>query len=153
MSVGAGTSYEDLTAYSLLFQVISDAAGRQTVLQLAQPLSVPAGTRIIRQGDRGEELYLVREGRVQVSTMSAGRQIVLGVLESGTVFGEVAQVGGVERTADVIALTDVALLRFNGPRLLALVKRYPNAEKVLERIVAHRAEDTIEKTLTPGAGQ
>ena len=95
----------------------------------------------------------MREGRVQVSTMSAGRQIVLGVLESGTVFGEVAQVGGVERTADVIALTDVALLRFNGPRLLALVKRYPNAEKVLERIVAHRAEDTIEKTLTPGAGQ
>lgn len=152
MSNGGVPGYEDLTAYSLLFQVISDEAGRQTVLRLAEPMQLPAGTRIIRQGERGEELYLLREGQVQVSTVSEGRHIELGVLDSGTVFGEVAQLGGVERTANVTALTDVALLKFNGPRLLALVERYPHAEKVLQRIVAHRAEDTIEKTMTSPDG-
>ena len=121
-------------------------------MRLAEPMQLPAGTRIIRQGERGEELYLLREGQVQVSTVSEGRHIELGVLDSGTVFGEVAQLGGVERTANVTALTDVALLKFNGPRLLALVERYPHAEKVLQRTVAHRAEDTIEKTMTSPDG-
>lgn len=142
-------SYEDLTAYSLLFQVL-DENGRKEVMQMATRMSLAAGTTIVRQGEQGEDVYLLREGTVRVTTTGESGEIDLGILSSGVIFGEVAEAGQVPRTATVTAITDVELLCFKGKWLMGLLKLYPQARKVLDSIVARRAEDTIKKMLERG---
>ncbi len=52
-------------------------------------------------------MYLILDGSVQVeSTRADGRKTVFQELHSGEVFGEIALVDEVERTADVVALGD-----------------------------------------------
>ncbi|MBM4321896.1 MAG: cyclic nucleotide-binding domain-containing protein, partial [Deltaproteobacteria bacterium] len=120
-------------------------AGRRAVMMLAERVCFAAGQMIIRQGDRGSEVYLIRSGQVLVTTRQNDVAVQLGILESGVVFGEVAEFGHVPRTATVEAITDVDLLRFDGKLLIGLLRSYPAAAKVLSSIVQHRAEDAIQK--------
>ncbi len=62
---------------------------------------IPKGTALLRQGDEGDELYLLLDGIVSVSVDGAP----LAELGPGAVLGERAGLGGGRRTATVTALT------------------------------------------------
>lgn len=53
----------------------------------------PAGTVIVRRGDRSRDLYLLAEGRVHLSR----HEHELGTLSPGAYFGEISLIGGRER--------------------------------------------------------
>lgn len=59
----------------------------------------PAGTTIIREGDRGRKFYILKDGTAQV--MIGGEEV--GQLESGNYFGEMALLDDEVRKASVIA--------------------------------------------------
>lgn len=64
------------------------------------------GQAIFLQGDPGDEMYLLLEGRVRIACESLnGREVTLQILEEGGVFGEMALLDGELRSAS--ALTDV----------------------------------------------
>jgi len=56
-----------------------------------------AGDTVIREGEKGSTAYLIRQGRVRVSAANE----VLGTLESGDCFGEIALLSDSPRTATV----------------------------------------------------
>jgi CRP-like cAMP-binding protein len=90
---------------------VGEAAVLGTLLQRQQ---AAPGDVIIRQGDPGHALYLVEAGRVEVRRqLPDGRAVVLAVLGPGDYVGEIALITGGERTADVVALDDVRLLRLS----------------------------------------
>jgi hypothetical protein len=62
-----------------------------------------AGTVLVREGDTADRLYLLLSGIAQVHSNRA----VIGSLEPGTIFGEMALLEGGTRTADVV-LTEEA---------------------------------------------
>ncbi|MFZ5805787.1 MAG: MMPL family transporter [Verrucomicrobiota bacterium] len=64
------------------------------------------GARILREGESGEQMYLVVDGELSVRKNS--RQIA--ELKPGSIFGEMALIGKTTRVADVIAVSDVKLL-------------------------------------------
>ena len=65
-----------------------------------------SGQLIFGRGDVGEALYLVVEGRVRLSVLSAeGRVLSFGHAGRGDIFGEIAALDGQARTADATALT------------------------------------------------
>jgi CRP/FNR family cyclic AMP-dependent transcriptional regulator len=66
----------------------------------------PAGAEIIREGDVGESLYVVVEGRVEVRKGEKR----LAELSEREVFGEMAVLDPGPRSATVNAVTDVTLL-------------------------------------------
>jgi CRP/FNR family cyclic AMP-dependent transcriptional regulator len=66
----------------------------------------PAGADIIREGDLGESLYVVVEGRVEVRRGDKR----LAELSEREVFGEMAVLDPGPRSATVKAVTDVTLL-------------------------------------------
>jgi ATP-binding cassette subfamily B protein len=67
---------------------------------------LPAGSAVVREGDRGDRFYVVLAGMLAVSQASRGPQ---SVLRPGDYFGEVALAMEIPRTASVRALTPVTL--------------------------------------------
>jgi len=67
-----------------------------------QLVSLPEGP-LVRKGDPGDAMYIVKSGVATVTTSSeSGRMgVALALLKQGDSFGEVALIDGMPRTADV----------------------------------------------------
>src|SRR5215218_356543 len=83
----------------------------QKFADLTRERSYPKGSVILFQGDPGDSLYVLRQGRVKVVLIGEdGREVILGVLEPGAHFGELALIDDQPRSAHVIAMEDAQLL-------------------------------------------
>ena len=79
---------------------------------------------LFRQGDPGDDMYVVIDGELVASVLHEDQRVELGPLRRGDTFGEVALFHG-KRTADVHAVTDVRLLQISSASLERLGRRYP----------------------------
>src|SRR2546428_9434624 len=59
----------------------------------------PSGTVLFREGDRGQTMYVIRSGRVNISKRIGDSEITLAVLGPGEFFGEMALLEGLLRSA------------------------------------------------------
>jgi CRP/FNR family cyclic AMP-dependent transcriptional regulator len=73
----------------------------------------PEGSVIFRQGDRGDDMFVVTRGRVRLTIGSGGHETVVNELGPGAFFGEMTLLGGVPRSATAVAVGDTALLRID----------------------------------------
>jgi CRP/FNR family transcriptional regulator, cyclic AMP receptor protein len=71
------------------------------------------GAVICREGEEGDEMYIIQKGKVRVSKNFAGSSHLVSVLEKGEFFGEMALVSRTRRSATVTAIDSVELLVFN----------------------------------------
>lgn len=89
--------------------------------------SHPAGTVVIREGEKGDRLYLLAEGRAQVSTAGPVDPVTLATVETGGMFGEIALLNmSHRRQATVTTLTPVLLLSLSGATLEKLLAAHPD---------------------------
>lgn len=120
-----------------LFQTLP-APIRQPLTDSAHLIEGRTGTRLIRQGSRSTELFLVLSGHVGVykrDPTTNQKELILR-LGPGSIFGEAGFFLDLPRTADVIALERVLLVRI--PR--------PEAFRIEERSNAH-AHDVFRKKI------
>lgn len=89
--------------------------------ELAGTRSYPADTIIFEAGDFGHEMYLIREGKVEIRTS----QRVLRTLGPGNLFGEMALISKEPRSATAVAKTDCILMPVDERRFLFLVQQSP----------------------------
>ncbi len=83
----------------------------QKFADLTRERSYPKGSVILFQDDPGDSLFVLRQGRVKVVLIGEdGREVILGVLEPGAHFGELALIDDQPRSAHVIAMEDANLL-------------------------------------------
>jgi hypothetical protein len=109
----------------------------QTMLErlagAAEEVSMPAGTRIITQGEPADAFYLLSSGTVEVTqTVEDGTEKPLQALEAGEYFGEIGLLEAVDRTANVDAVTDVVLLKLPGEEFIAALTEAPPTTAFLE---------------------
>ena len=69
--------------------------------------SFARGAIIFRDGDPGGEALVLRAGRVKVSARRHSREVILAVLDPGSLLGEVSAIDGGPRSATVVALEPV----------------------------------------------
>lgn len=81
------------------------------------------GAAICREGEEGNEMYIIQKGKVRVSKRFAGKTHVISVLEKGDFFGEMAIVNRIQRTATVTAIDEVELLVFDREGLQNMITR------------------------------
>lgn len=84
------------------------------------PVRAPAGTVVVREGDRGDRFYVVEEGELEVAVGRETRR-----LTPGDFFGEIALLLDVPRTATVTARTDVVLRALEREDFLDVLGRHP----------------------------
>lgn len=101
--------------------------------------TVAAGTVVVRQGARDGDLYLIEAGLAEVRVRGeAGTERTLATLGPGDFFGEIAFMTGEARTADVVALEPLTILRL-GREAYAILSDLAAAEE-LGRVGAARKE-------------
>lgn len=85
-----------------------------------------AGETIIHPGTGDDQVYLVEAGRVRISRISPdGQELTLAVAGPGEILGEVALIDGGERTAAVIAQTEVKVRCLTRSEFLRIISREP----------------------------
>jgi CRP-like cAMP-binding protein len=104
------------------------------------------GEVIFRVGSPGDIMMAVVTGTVRiVATSPQGKEIVLGDLKAGEVFGEIALLDGGERSADAVALTNCELVALERRDLIAALQRNPEACMRLLEVVCKRLRETDER--------
>src|ERR1700735_728419 len=81
--------------------------------------SAAAGEVVIRQGDPGEECFLIRHGELEVIDGAGPTERRLATLRTGMLFGEAALLTGAPRNASVRVLSDAELLVLRRDDVLA----------------------------------
>lgn len=77
---------------------------------LANEVRYAKGSTIFRQGEPGQEMFVVAEGRVELSLGSGSHEKVVASLAQGEFFGELSLLSGAPRTANARAIEDSLLL-------------------------------------------
>lgn len=83
------------------------------------------GAVICREGEEGDEMFIIQKGKVRVSKDYAGTPHLVSVLEKGEFFGEMALVSRTRRSATVSAIDAVELLVFNREGFYNTITRNP----------------------------
>jgi CRP/FNR family transcriptional regulator len=93
---------------------------------------------LFREGDAGEEMFIVRSGTILVSKSVTGRvDQVLARMSSGDFFGEMALFDRSPRSATIQAETDVELLALDRENLNLLIELNPRAAAAFFQSLVH----------------
>jgi CRP-like cAMP-binding protein len=99
------------------------------VAQLVDEVDVPAGKVLMRQGERGDEMFIVVSGNFRIDR--DGREIAQ--RGAGAALGEIALLSKGPRTATITALEDSRLLVAGHREFHALMDEHPTVRlQVLE---------------------
>jgi predicted acylesterase/phospholipase RssA/CRP-like cAMP-binding protein len=114
-------------------------AALEPIVDALDEVTVPAGVRLFDEGDPGDALYVVREGRLVAEVRSAGGDVFrVGEFEPGQCVGEMALLTGRPRTAAVIAVSDARLVRLPKEAFERLVVDAPDVARTLADSIAIR---------------
>ena len=102
--------------------------------RMAEDVEVPAGTKLCREGQLGQEFFVIVEGEATVTRR--GRH--LADQRGGDFVGEIALLENIPRTATVTASTALRLLVLTGPSFRRLLDAAPNVERKVLRALARR---------------
>ena len=97
---------------------------------------------LVLEQDWGESLFLIRSGLAKVRTYTAdGDEVVMSLLGEGDIFGEMAVLDGATRSADVVALTPLKLVKLRAAPFTALLQQSATFAIALARLEASRLRD------------
>jgi CRP/FNR family transcriptional regulator, cyclic AMP receptor protein len=80
---------------------------------------------IVEEGDSGDFMFIIVEGKVKVVLERGKKEIVLAILEKGNFFGEMSMFCGDPRSASVKSMTDLKLLKVTRQDIDKLSKSNP----------------------------
>jgi CRP-like cAMP-binding protein len=105
---------------------------------------------LFRQGDAGDDVFILVSGRVKICARRAGREVILAVLDAGALLGELSAVDGGARSATVVALDDVEVDVTSCGEFNELLDEFPRVAAELLRLVSVRLRDTSLRQLEFG---
>ena len=97
-------------------------------------VEVPEGMVVVREGDPGDQFYIVEEGALAVTVGGQARTPIL----AGGFFGEIALLRETPRTATVTATADCRLLTVEREHFLAAVTGHADSAAAADLVVSRR---------------
>ena len=115
----------DVLRQAPLFSALDDEAAAALRASMAEN-RLRRGEVLFHEGDAGDKLYIVTDGKVKLGrTSSDGRENLLAILGPGQMFGELSLFDPGPRSATVTAVTDTAFLSLSHDDLLRWLEGRP----------------------------
>src|ERR1044072_4566793 len=109
------------------------------------------GDVLFHEGDSGDKLYIVLDGKVKLGrTSSDGRENLLAILGPGQMFGELSLFDPGPRSATATAVTDAAFASLSHDDLLRWLEGRPVVARGLLSQIASRLRKAHDVTADPG---
>lgn len=96
------------------------------------------GETIYEEGDQGDRLYLIRSGTVALTSRRGDRDIAVGQLQSGQIFGQLALMGDPVRRETATAAVRAELIEIEQPEFLDLLRKSPESVPALQEETARQ---------------
>ncbi len=127
-----------------LFTALDDAASASLLANMVS-VKIAKGTILFAEGDGGDQLYVIAEGKLKLGTSSGdGRENLLSILGPGEMFGELSLFDPGPRTSTATAVTDAKLLSLGQEKLLPWLAENPKVSLQLLASLAQRLRRTNE---------
>ena len=133
------------------FKLLPDNEAREAVASLMEPVSLAAGQQLIRQGDKGDAVYLIEEGNCEIVVEKEdGRRFTVATRGPGEMVGEMALITDEPRQAHVLAADPVRAWKLASTPFTELVRNNRDLQEFLTELVASRleqADHTADRTI------
>src|SRR3990170_2543901 len=114
-----------LMALSPIFEPLTPA-DRKAILTRLTSQKFEQGVNIVREGEIGDTMYLIKEGEVNVWIQDPAKgKVVVATLAEGDFFGEIALATARPRVANVTTVTNAELVLFSRPMIKDILVKYP----------------------------
>jgi CRP/FNR family transcriptional regulator, cyclic AMP receptor protein len=105
-----------------LFTALDDAQASSLRASM-DSVKINKGGILFKEGDEGEHVYVILEGKLKLGTSSGdGRENLLSILGPGEMFGELSLFDPGPRTSTATAVTDAKLLSLSHEKLIPWLK-------------------------------
>jgi CRP-like cAMP-binding protein len=139
-------SPDEFAKSSKLFGFL-DEAGRARLMAAAREESYAAGETVCREGEAGEQFWVIVEGTADVVVEDVVGEKQVAKLGRGNFFGEISAVLGEPRMATVVAAEGLRLLAFDRGPVVEILQDYPKVREIVGKVGLMRSEDTVEKLM------
>jgi len=110
--------------------------------RVAREQTFKAGQEIFKEGDDGDGVYVVQDGRVEISGLVDQKvRIVFSQVGPGDIFGEMAVLDNKPRSACAVVREAATVHFIPRAEMLALVERSPALALALLREISHRLRE------------
>jgi CRP-like cAMP-binding protein len=123
---------------------------KKKLMSLSKPMQMPVEDEtkfnrfykdnrvVFCEHEPGRELYIIQSGKVKISKVVNNNEVMLAVLETGDIFGEMAILDNKPRSASAVAFGDVSLLAINKANFESMVKAQPQLATRLITLLSER---------------
>jgi CRP/FNR family transcriptional regulator len=127
-----------------LFAALDDEAGQALLTEMSST-RMERGDVLFREGDPGDSLYVIGEGKIKLGRTSAdGRENLVAILGPGEMFGELSLFDPGPRTMTATAVAETQLMGLRNDSLTGLLSGRPEVSKSLLAALAQRLRRTNE---------
>lgn len=135
---------DNFLALSPLFSSLT-IEERREVMKRFHLLKVPEETILFKGGDPPTSLYMVRNGGVEIFTQNRqGKKVILALLESGNIFGEIGLLFDKPRMANAKTTRPTKLLEITQEDFKACLLQFRHLQTKLKEISLKRLSRTTE---------
>ena len=100
------------------------------------------GTVVFREGDGGDEMYIIHEGEVKISLKAKNAEQVLAILKPGDFFGEMAVFTDKSRSATAVVVEKALLLKIKRSSMEYIIQNNPTFANSLIKKLCDRLYTT-----------
>jgi CRP-like cAMP-binding protein len=127
-----------------LFSALDDDSAK-ALMESMTASHLERGDILFREGDRGDRLYVIGEGKVKLGIVSNdGRENLLAILGPGEMFGELSLFDPGPRTATATAVAETQLIALGHEDLTAFLSGRPVVAATMLAALARRLRRTNE---------
>lgn len=116
------------------------------VMLVMQRRQYHAGERLFEEGQVGKAVFIIKSGKVELTRLVQGGERSLGVLEPGQLFGEMALLEEMKRTASATIVEDGEIYLLYTAALDALIRHHPSIGVKLLRNMAVMLSALLRRT-------
>ena len=135
---------EEVVRRAPLFTALDEAAAVSLRASM-DTVKIAKGSILFKEGDDGEHLYVIVDGKLKLGTSSGdGRENLLSILGPGEMFGELSLFDPGPRTSTATAVTDAKLLSLGHEKVIPWLKQNPEVSLQLLTRLSQRLRRTNE---------